>query len=220
MRPAHTETKTRSSRARAPLSVPTLALAAFLTAGSAAGERARTLGDLLAELTVDPTVEEVQRAALEQAALEPARMRSLLARLRWAAALPTVEVSVARGLERDEDLDRQYQEWDELSVTTDDDVDLRCAVRWDLDRLVYDPEELRAARGAADLSRRRRELLLAVTRLYYELVLLRAQEQLGAEEPAEARLERALRMAEVRALLDGMTGGLMSGRAATGRRRR
>ncbi len=200
------------------VAAPALAVAALVACGAASAEPAPTLEQVIAELTAEPTVEEVQRAALEQAALEPGRTMSMLTRLRWAGVLPRVEVSLARGLERDEDLDRRYQDWDRISIATDDDLDLRCTVRWDLDRLVYDPEELRGARQAADLSRRRRELLLAVTRLYYELVLLRAQERLGGEEPAEARLERALRLAELTALLDGMTGGLVS--SSRTRRRR
>jgi len=187
-----------------------LAVAAVAWVPRLAGAEGRTVGDVLAELATDPTIDEVQRAALRQAALEPRRVHSLLGRLRWAAALPRVEVSLSRGFERDEDIDRAYQELDELSLATDEDLDLRCTVRWDLDRLVYDPEELRASRQAADLSRRRRELLIAVTRLYYELLLLRAEQRSGGAVDPSDEIGRALRMAELRATLDGLTGGLLS----------
>jgi hypothetical protein len=197
-----------ASRAGTPLCVATLALLG-LAARSAAAEP-RTVAGVLDRLAANPTIDEVQRAALRQAAAEPRRIRSLLARLRWAAALPRVEVTVGRGLERDSDLQRQFEEMDELSVQTDDDLDIRCTARWDLDRLVFDPEEVQAARQAADQARRRRELLLSVTRMYYELLALRAEERLGpAVEPREA-LARALRIMELRSVLDGLTGGLMT----------
>lgn len=169
-----------------------------------------TLDQTLAALAVDPTIEEVQQEALRLAALEPRRARRLLSRVRWAGLLPEVDASVSRGLARDEDLDREYQEVDELSLATDEDLDFRLSVTWDLDRLIYDPEELRAHREVASLAQRRRELLLAVTRLYYELLLLRAEERAGGEADAGARLERLVRMAELTALLDALTGGLYS----------
>jgi hypothetical protein len=172
--------------------------------------QAGTVGQALAELAVDPTIEEVQQEALRLAALEPRRTRRLLSRVRWAGLLPEVEATLSRGLARDEDLDREYQDLDELSLGTDEDLDFAVSVTWDLDRLIYDPEELRAHREVATQAQRRRELLLAVTRLYYELLLLRAEERSGGEIDAGARLERTVRMAELRALLDGLTGGLYS----------
>jgi hypothetical protein len=169
-----------------------------------------TLDRTLAALAADPTIQEVQEEALRLAALEPRRTRRLLTRVRWAGLLPEVEASLSRGLARDEDLDRAYQDLDELSLATDEDLDFGLSVTWDLDRLIYDPEELRAHREVATQAQRRRELLMAVTRLYYELLLLRAEERAGGEADAGARLEGLVRMAELRALLDGLTGGLYS----------
>ena len=174
------------------------------------------LDQILAELTVNPTIEEVQRAALEEAALEPQRIRSLLTRIRWAGLLPRVEASLSRGYARDEDIDRNYQEWDELELATDQDLEFRVSLRWDLDRLVFDPEELRARREAAYQTQRRRELLLVVTRLYFELLMLRASERCDGASEEGVDLGRTLRMAEIEALLDGLTGGLLSREAEEG----
>ena len=196
-----------------------LARAAIVIAALApppeAHAQARTIGDELAGLAVDPTIEEVQQEALRLATLEPRRTRRLISRVRWAGILPSVEASLSRGLARDEDLDRAYQDPDELSFATDEDLDFGLSLTWDLDRLIYDPEELRAHREAATLAQRRRELLLAVTRMYYELMLLRAQQRLPETGDAQARLERSVRIAELTALLDGLTGGLYS-RAGAG----
>jgi hypothetical protein len=176
--------------------------------GLAIGEE-RSVERILSELAREPTIEEVQQAALKQAALEPQRVASLLRRVRWAGVLPRVEASLRRGYARDEDLDREFEEMDDLSLATDQDLEFRVSVRWDLDRLIFDPEELRARREALYQTQRRRELLLAVTRMYYELLLLRAQDACGGENEGD-ELSRTLRMAELRALLDGLTGGLMS----------
>jgi hypothetical protein len=180
------------------------------TVPSRAEAQERTVADVLAELAADPTIEEVQEAALRQSALEPEKTRSLLRRVRWAGVLPRVEASLSRGYGRDEDLDREYEEMDDLSLATDQDLELRVAVQWDLDRLIFDPEELRAHRETAYLTQRRRELLLSVTGVYYELVRLRAEALRGGPATAEDTLARALRTAELEALLDGLTGGLVS----------
>ncbi len=179
---------------------------------SAALAQEETIEESLSRLATNPTIDEVQSEALRNASLEPRTSRTLVARVRAAGVLPRVEASLSKGLSRDEDLDREFQEMDELSFATDQDLDVRVSVRLDLDRLIYDPEEIRARREVAYQSQRRRELLLAVTRMYYELLLLRAQQQLppSPEDDPEARIEHAVRIAELRALLDGLTGGLLS----------
>ncbi len=186
-----------------------LVVSSVATSRQAVGEE-RSLEQVLSELAVDPTVEEVQRAALAEASLEPRRMRSLLSRVRWAGLLPRVDASLSRGYARDEDIDRSFQELDELELATDQDLEFRVSLRWDLDRLVFDPEELRARREATFQTQRRRELLLVVTGLYFELLLLRAQEQCLASRAGEEDLAQALRRAEIEASLDGLTGGLLS----------
>ncbi len=185
------------------------ALLVILCAARPALGQERRIEQVLDELARDPTIEEVQRAALRQAELEPEQIRSLLSRVRWAGILPRVNATLSRGYARDEDLDREYQEMDELSLATDEDLEFRVSLRWDLDRLIFDPQELRARREAAYQVRRRRELLLAVTRMYYELLLLRAQEVCGEAPPGD-EVARTLRIAELTALLDGLTGGLFS----------
>lgn len=181
--------------------------------GPAALAEQERLGQLLQRLARGPTVEEVQREALRAAALDPSETRRLVARVRWAGVLPRVEATVDRGLSRDEDLDRTFQEMDELSLATDQDLDFRVVARWDLDRLIYDSDELRARREILYRGQRRRELLLTVTRLYYELLLLRAQREVAGDEASdEDQLEREVRIAELTSMLDGLTGGLISRR--------
>jgi len=188
----------------------TTCLAALFLSGADAWAQDEPLGVVLSRLAADPSIEEAQRAALRNATLEPRRARRLLSRVRCAGVLPRVEASLSRGLSRDEDLDRAYQEMDELSLATDEDLDFRLTVRWDLDRLIYDPEELRAYREVASQAQRRRELLLAVTRMYYELLLLRFQQETQPAADSASRVERELRIDELRALLDGLTGGLFT----------
>lgn len=180
--------------------------------GSAlAQEQNESMELLIRRLGANPTIGEVQRAAIEEAELESRRDRRVLRRLRAAAVLPRVEASLTRGASRDEDLDRAYEEMDELSLATDEDLQLRVVLRWDLERLIYDPEELRARREASYRVQRREELVTTVTRYYYELLALRVQQELDLRVGGGAdNLERRMRIAELRAMIDGLTGRRLS----------
>ena len=83
--------------------------------------------------------------------------------------------------------------------------------RWDLDRLVFNPDELRVAAEAIDVVELRQTVIDQVTRLYFErrrqqVLLLRAAGDL------ENRLGLELRIEELTASLDGLTGGWFSAR--------
>jgi hypothetical protein len=179
-------------------------LASWLWPAREALAQEPTTAEVLSRLTQAPTVEEVQRAALRQARLQPGRLEALLRRVRWAALLPRVEAQVGRGRSRDEGLNRVFEQPDKIRWSADNKVELRVSLRWELSRLLYDAEELRLLRDTWHQGEQRRELLLAVTRLYYEWVLLRAQLLLTNHD----NLEHWSRIAELQGYLDGLTGGL------------
>jgi hypothetical protein len=101
-------------------------------------------------------------------------------------------------------------ETDYARLTPGDALGVRAT--WDLDALIFTPDELRAASAETGMLRRRDEAVQRATRLYFErlrLLLLLAPPVAVAE-----RAERELALEEATAELDALTGGLLSrGRA-------
>jgi len=151
-----------------------------------------------------PTIEEIQDAALRRATVNPRASRRWLTRARAAAALPTVRGSF--DLRRDQawKLDQEAGDADELSQDAGAGEVYGVRITWELDRLIFDPNELRAARAAVDMAMAREQVLVRVTQLYFERVQLLIASK-DASTPADI-LDHLLRVREIEALLYGLTG--------------
>jgi len=150
----------------------------------------------------EPTIGEVQAAALRASGLSVARALAVAGRARPAALLPSLRVRVARDLDRGESVDLEPGRADQLGLDASDRLILEVRAEWNLARLAYEPGALDALQAAARLARDRRELLETVTRLYFERRRLLARLHHAPDPEARWRLP------EVTALLDALTGGL------------
>ena len=150
-----------------------------------------------------PPIEELQDAALRRSTVDPRTTRRWLRRARAAAALPTVRGEL--DLRRDQawQLDQEAGDADELSQDSGAGQVIRVRVAWQLDRLIFDPNELRAARAAVDMAMAREQVLLRVTQLYFERLQLLIE--MSTSDPAKA-LQQQLRIREIEALLYGLCG--------------
>jgi len=175
-------------------------------------------GQVWARLPREPGVRELQRAAARLAEVQPERVRSWLRRVRAAALLPQLKVRVGRGV-----LALQLRGLDAY-VPASDAWRLDLEAGWQLDRLVFDKNELALGRETQRLAARREALLTQVARLYFERRRLQVDALLEeASEPTspspnpraspEAKLERRLAIDELTAILDGLTGGALGGGA-------
>jgi hypothetical protein len=158
----------------------------------------------------EPTVLEVQRAAAAGAATPGAADWRRRARL--AALLPRVSAELRLD-------DRSYRT---VGLTTSAEVDYTrytpgsgvvVRLSWDLPEAVFTEAELRAAAQAQAAARLRAEAVERATRLYFERQ--RRRLALVADPPASPRerAEQELRLEELAAELDALTGGLYSGAA-------
>lgn len=164
------------------------------------------LARALAELPTRPSVAEVQAAALKRATLSPRTAQRWLRRARAAAALPTVQAELGLRSDQGWQLDQAAGDGDELSHDLGAGKLVQVRATWELDRLVFNVDELRAARAALDLADTRERLLVRVTQLYFERAqLLLEIASLPARDGREA-IGRHVRLAEVEAVLTGLTG--------------
>ncbi len=173
------------------------------------------LARALAQLPSKPGVAEVQAAALRRATLAPKTAQRWLRRARAAAILPTVTGEVGLRTDQGWQLDQAAGDGDELSQDLGAGRVMQVRASWDLDRLIFNADELRAARAALDLADVRERLLVRVTQLYFERQqLLLEIATLPARDGHEA-IGRYVRLAEVEAVLTGLTGLALPRRAVT-----
>lgn len=147
----------------AALAAPGVAGHAEVPAASepAGGERPREV--------VEPTVDELCRAAVALALAEPARARSFIGRARAAGWLPELRFRAFRRFARTEGLTL-----DDTATTTPvdvsgvDDVRYEWRATWDLSRIVFNPDELQAHAEALRMADVRRDIQSLVIRLFFE----------------------------------------------------
>ena len=164
------------------------------------------LARALASLPSRPSVAEVQAAALKRATLSPRTAQLWLRRARAAAALPTVQAELGLRSDKGWQLDQAAGDGDELSQDLGAGKLVQVRATWELDRLIFNVDELRAARAALDVADTRERLLVRVTQLYFERSqLLLEIASLPARDGHEA-VGRHVRLAEIEAVLTGLTG--------------
>ncbi len=155
----------------------------------------------------EPPVEEVQRAAAAEARIDVEELEAWRRRARRAPWLPRLTAEVRHD-------ERSYRvvgftgssETDTLRISPGTSVRLHAS--WDLDALVFNGNEIRAAEAASALGRRREERVERATRLWHERRRLRLSLLLSPPEGARERAEREMELDRVTAELDAVTGGL------------
>jgi len=181
------------------------------TAGrpTARTERSAT-GDVRASRASDPSVDELCRAAVAMALAEPERARSFLLRARLAGWLPELRFRLFRRFARTEGLTLDDTVASSpLDVSAVDDVRYEWRATWDLSRMVFNSDELQAHSEALRMADVRRDIQSLVVRLYFErrrLLVGRPRTEASGVAAAEAEEHRWLRVAEVEAQLEALTG--------------
>lgn len=177
-------------------------MASWLLVAAASSGSAAEPG-VLARFAGEPSVRELQRAAARMAEVDPERIRSWLRRAGKAGALPTVKVSVGRGLD-----ELTHDSYGRPVFSSTDTWRFEIEATWALDRLVFDRNELRAGREAQRAGSRREELMVRIAQLYFERRRLQVDAVLTPDSPSAT--DRAIEIEELTAVLDGLTDGALS----------
>jgi hypothetical protein len=170
----------------------------------------RRIEEAIARLPDEPPLAELERAALRRADADPESLRRLPAAVRASAALPTVKLSVDRDVSRDESLDRYQDEPDRWGADTGRGIGLGASAEWKLGELVFNSDEVRVYDLLGDRAERREALLTLLVGTYFERRRLMLTEQLLPATTAEEAIARRMRIDELTAVIDALTGGLLS----------
>ena len=161
----------------------------------------------------EPTIQAVHKAALQYAALHPEIFKSMRRRSRIQAALPQLTVRMTSDLDKEE---RALTRFDENNITipqnisatetTGNDLQLYAEARWKLNESVFNFQETAVMRENRYSAKERQKLLQTVTQVYFErkraLIKMRP-----AKPGSEAAALAQLKIAQIEAELDALTGG-------------
>ncbi|HVY39414.1 MAG TPA: hypothetical protein VHM31_15840 [Polyangia bacterium] len=159
----------------------------------------------------DPPVAVLRQAATALLGAEPERARSALARARLAGWLPELRVLVERKLGRSESVDlgtaADPTAVSPVGIDTSNDVRYQARATWDLSKIVFNPDEIAVEVQALRAADARREIEGAIVRLYFERRRLKVESLETDDWDMPSGFRRDLRIAEVEAELDALTGG-------------
>ncbi len=160
----------------------------------------------------EPTIREVQQAAIDYARADPGIVDSMHIRARTAAALPEMRIRPWTYIDRDVRTRTNLDASEAVVETKDDDNSFRFEVRatWDLDELIFSPAEPRIWRESARLTNLRDRVVNEATRRYYERRRLQIDLKLSPPTDLSDRVRKELRVQELTADLDALTGGWFS----------
>jgi hypothetical protein len=165
---------------------------------------------LRALFAADPPVDALREAAAALALAEPERARSTLLRARAAGWLPEVRARGERRFGRSEAIDLGASGPAPVGIDSDNVLTYELRLTWDLSRLIFNPDEIAAQFQALRTAEARREIESLVIRLYFERRRLKAELAAADSDDQAAGMKLELRIAEVEAELDALTGGAFS----------
>lgn len=178
---------------------------------------------ILARFKNEPNIQQVQEAALDYARANPSIIDSwrIRARLRGAAPVFRVDADVTPNREAQwtrtrttDPLDDYVPPPSSTSTPRRDTLGTRATAgvqaTWNLNRLIFDEEEPRVNREAVRLAKQMDQVLDDITRRYFERRRLQVELEMNPPTDINDRVRKEIRLQELTADLDGMTGGWFS----------
>jgi competence ComEA-like helix-hairpin-helix protein len=158
----------------------------------------------------EPTVREVQEHAIEYVRVHPEIIDSWRLRARTNALAPRLSTAAQGTVNNDLRTVTQTGEADIESKTDDSGGRLTVQATWELDRLVFEPQEMAVAREGVRVANLRDRVLDEVTRRYFERRRLQVDLELSPPTDLGDRVKKELRLQELTADIDAATGGWFS----------
>lgn len=165
---------------------------------------------VLQRYAAEPSVREVQEQAIAYMRVHPEEVDSWRIRARTNALAPRL-TTTGQGILND---DRRTVDkpGDPTIISQDNDQSGRLTVgaTWDLNRLIFEPAEMAVARESVRIANLRDRVLDEVTRRYFERRRLQVDLELSPPKDLGDRVKKELRLQELTADIDAVTGGWFS----------
>ncbi len=168
---------------------------------------AATLAPWLGSLGPEPSVDQVLRWTMDEVGAEAGALDDLVERSRRRGALPVVRL-------RGRYADGSNRDWDGVDVVKarghDSDTTVELSLEWDLAELAGNSQEFQAMRDRRDLYALRQSLAARATATWFDRRRVLLDDLRFGDNDLAAALERRLRVQELDATLDALTGGRWS----------
>jgi hypothetical protein len=174
-----------------------------------------SVDEVLAEFDSEPDIRNVQSMAMMYTKTNPEVMERWLNASKKAYALPKVNLQYEKELDSSNRYDytsdvegNLSSEQDYAQIENDDKVVVK--LEWRLDKLVMSSEQIRVINESNKANKLRENILDEVTRLYFDRRRLQVESLLQPPSSLQDRIELELRLQEMTANLDALTGGSFS----------
>jgi len=179
----------------------------------------RDFQELQAGLAHEPTIQEVHRLAIEYAEVGRAKIERWRRQARRRAWLPDLDIGVdsSRDWSSSDSIWGSYSGGGQHYIGPDDktrgeDIGWDVSLSWDLGDMIWSTDQTTIDSRSKLMVELREDILSEVTRLYFERRRIQAELAAGGQGDPGARFDREIRLAELTALIDGLTGGAFSRR--------
>lgn len=169
---------------------------------------------LMQRFAGEPTAREVQTQAIDYLQVHPDVVASWRSRARANALAPRLQTTGYGTLNDDT---RNVTQPGEATITSNDNDRggrLTVGLTWELDRLIFEPQEMAVARESVRTANLRDRVLDEVTRRYFERRRLQVDIELSPPRDLADRVKKELRLQELTADIDAATGGWFSQKLA------
>ncbi|MBN2053862.1 helix-hairpin-helix domain-containing protein [bacterium] len=185
-----------------------------------------TLEEIMAKFNGEPSIAEIQKAAVEYAMIYPDEVARWRSGARNQALMPQVKVSVDWDVKDNEGFGRSSNiEIDEGSVIVgpddldydedkDNDWGFGVDFTWKTSEYVFNSDMLRVRSESENLVELRQDIVDDVTKLYFDRRRQQIDNLLHPPRSIEEQVRNDLRLQELTAAIDALTGGYLSSRLA------
>ncbi len=183
--------------------------------------------DIRSYFSYEPDINKVQELAIEYAEVSPEKIKAWRRKVRKKAWLPKITV----GIDGDKNKTVSDSVWGSYtsggqSYVGPDDKTFHnnfgwdVSLSWDLSNVIWNEEQTSIDMRSKLMVQLREDILDQVTRLYFERRRIQIELLTNRSMDAKARLDKQLRIEELTAMIDALTGGEFSRRVEFGKKRR
>ncbi len=166
--------------------------------------------NLMISFSNEPLIRQVQEEAVRYANAHPRQVASWLRRVRQAAWMPKINTKGGRNLDKGQSIREKIGDVDVLYHKESADWSFDLQAEWKLGDLIFNKEELSVARESVRQTILREDIIEEVTHKYFERRRLQVLELLVSAAEVEEKVMRQIKIQELAAQLDGLTGGWFS----------